>query len=139
MRALEIVIHTGKSIRHFQKNQVVKRPFNVIKLGIDPPKPILHQNIETRVHHMMENGQLNEVRGLLPHRHLVPLQTVGYQELFDHLDGRVSLAEATERIVIHTRQYAKRQMTWFKKDTAIQWLMPGDVEQMTKLANAGPA
>ena len=77
---------------------------------------------------MMENGLLDEVKSLVPYKHLNALQTVGYKELFDHLEGKISLDEAIEQIKINTRQYAKRQMTWFKKDKEVRWVSPFDNE-----------
>jgi tRNA dimethylallyltransferase len=109
MRALEIKLATGKSIRELQKKKKLKRDFSIVKYGIDIPKEQLHHNINMRVDKMMEEGLLNEVRSLMAFRHLNALQTVGYSELFDHLDGKISLNEAVERIKINTRQYAKRR------------------------------
>ena len=86
------------------------------------PKEELHRNIDARVNGMMEAGLVEEVRNLLPFKNLNALQTVGYSEIFDYLDGKVSLGKAIELIKKHTRQYAKRQMTWFKKDKEIKWL-----------------
>jgi tRNA dimethylallyltransferase len=122
MRALEIKRASGQSIRHFQQFGKTTRPFRIIKMGIDLPKPLLHERINTRVDAMMEAGQLDEARQLLPFRHLQALQTVGYKELFDYFDGNYTLAEAIESIKSNTRQYAKRQLTWFRKDKEITWL-----------------
>lgn len=122
MRALEIKLATGKSIKELQRKNKVTRDFNIIKYGIDIPKEQLHHNINTRVDKMMEDGLLEEVKSLINYRHLNALQTVGYAELFDYLDGKLSLPEAVERIKINTRQYAKRQLTWFRKDPEIKWL-----------------
>lgn len=121
MRALEIVEATGKSITSFKTNKKVTRNFNIVKIGLELPKELLHLNINTRVDEMMEQGLLNEVESLLPFRTLNALQTVGYKELFDYLNGNSSLDEAVENIKKNTRHYAKRQMTWFKKDATIQW------------------
>ena len=122
MRALEMVLATGKSITEFQSAQKVKRPFNILKVGLSMPREILNGRINNRVDAMMEDGLLEEVKGLLPMAHLNALQTVGYQEIFAHLRGEISLQEAVLQIKQHTRQYAKRQMTWFTKDTAVNWL-----------------
>lgn len=124
MRALEVITATGTSITQFQTRKKQTRPFNIIQFGLELPREQLVQRINRRVDMMMEQGLLAEVEQLLPYRHLNALQTVGYKELFDHMDGLLSLPEAVERIKINTRQYAKRQMTWFKKDQAIQWLHP---------------
>jgi tRNA dimethylallyltransferase len=122
MRALEMVLATGKSITEFQSAQKVKRPFNILKVGLSMPREILNDRINNRVDAMMGDGLLEEVKGLLPMTHLNALQTVGYQEIFAHLRGEISLQEAVLQIKQHTRQYAKRQMTWFTKDTAVNWL-----------------
>ena len=123
-RALEVKRSTGKSIRSFQNKQAVTRPFNIIKIGLELPRPELNNRIHYRVDTMLKDGLLNEVKQLLPYQHLNALQTVGYKEIFDHLNGLCSLEAATEFIKTNTRQYAKRQMTWFKKDTATQWFSP---------------
>jgi tRNA dimethylallyltransferase len=122
MRALEVKRSTGQSILAFRTREKKHRPFKIEKIGLSLPKEVLHQRINQRVDRMMEEGLLKEVRGLLPYRGLNALQTVGYSELFDHLEGKMSLDEAVERIKINTRQYAKRQMTWFRKDPSIQWV-----------------
>ena len=135
MRALEMVTHTGRSIREFQSNKRTTRPFNIIKIGIAPPKNILHQQITRRVHQMMSDGLLEEVRSLVPYRHLGPLQTVGYKEIFAYLDRQTTLDEAVENIIIHTRQYAKRQLTWFRKDPEITWVEPANADVMQVITN----
>ncbi|MFD2920493.1 tRNA (adenosine(37)-N6)-dimethylallyltransferase MiaA [Terrimonas rubra] len=124
MRALEVITATGTSITQFQTRKKQTRPFNIIRFGLELPREQLVQRINERVDRMMEQGLLSEVEQLLPYRHLNALQTVGYKELFDYMDGLLSLPEAVERIKINTRQYAKRQMTWFKRDEAIEWLKP---------------
>lgn len=124
MRALEVVRGTGRSIRSFQTGKKVQRPFQVQKIGLDVPKEVLHQRINHRVDLMMEAGLLREVESLFVYRHLPALRTVGYTELFDYLEGKWSLPEAVDRIKINTRQYAKRQLTWFRRDPAIQWITP---------------
>ncbi len=124
MRALEIKLVTGKSIKELQRKKPVERNFEIIKYAIDLPKEKLHNNINVRVDKMMEDGLLEEVKSLIPFRRLNALQTVGYSELFDYLDEKTSLQEAVERIKINTRQYAKRQLTWFRKDEEIKWIPP---------------
>jgi len=124
MRALEVKLSSGQSITYFQTKQKKNRDFNIIKIGLELPKEELVKNINARVDAMMHEGLLAEVKNLLPHKKLNALQTVGYRELFDYLDGDLSLDEAVERIKINTRQYAKRQMTWFKKDADWLWVHP---------------
>jgi len=126
MRALEVLYATGQSITSFRTGNVVKRDFNIIKTAITLPKERLHDNIARRVHMMVAEGLLEEVRAVLPYRTHNALQTVGYKEVFDYLDGKISWEEAVEQIIIHTRQYAKRQLTWFKKDTAFKWYEGGE-------------
>lgn len=122
MRALEVVEGTGQSVLTFRTGKKEQRDFDIIKLGIEIPKEELHQRINERVDKMMEAGLLDEVKGLVSYKQMNALQTVGYAELFDYLEGKISFSEAVELIKIHTRQYAKRQVTWFKKDTAIKWI-----------------
>jgi tRNA dimethylallyltransferase len=123
MRALEVKLSSGRSITEFQTQQKKQRDFNIVKIGLELPKEQLVKNINTRVDAMMEQGLLQEVQQLLQYQQLNALQTVGYRELFDYLNGNISLSDAIERIKINTRQYAKRQMTWFKKDAAIKWMI----------------
>jgi tRNA dimethylallyltransferase len=122
MRALEISLTTGASITSFQTSQKVTRPFNILKLGLSMPREILNERINNRVDAMMQEGLLQEVTILLPHANSNALQTVGYKEVFAHLRGEISLEQAAMQIKQNTRQYAKRQMTWFKKDAAVNWL-----------------
>lgn len=139
MRALEVKLATGQSIRSFQQRKSVERPFNIIKTGLELPKEVLHGNIDQRVHEMIAQGLADEVRALVPWRHLNALRTVGYSEMFDYLDGNISLQEAIALIQKNTRQYAKRQMTWFKKDTAIQWFHPAALQEVLSYCTAGMA
>ncbi len=128
LRALEVKLSTGKSIIEFQTQQKKHRDFNILKIGLEIPKEQLHKNINGRVDAMIKAGLLAEVKGLLPQIKLNALQTVGYRELYGHLIGDLSLEDAVEAIKINTRQYAKRQMTWFKKDEEVHWCEP-DFEQ----------
>ncbi len=121
MRALEVYETTGKSINTFKQNKKIQRPFNIVKIGLELSKEKLIENINLRVDEMVNSGLINEVKSLIPFKHFNALQTVGYKELFEYFDGNCSLNFAIERIKINTRQYAKRQMTWFKKDETIQW------------------
>ncbi len=122
MRALEVAEATGQSILEFRKGKAVQRDFNIVKIGMELPKEELHRNINTRVDGMIEAGLVEEVKRLLPYKKLNALQTVGYAEIFDYLDGKTSLKGAIELIKTNTRQYAKRQVTWFKKDKDINWI-----------------
>ncbi len=138
MRALEVVRSTGKSIRNFQTGTVQQRPFHTLFIGLELPRQELINRINQRVDQMMQDGLLKEVEAVAellrstgrPLSSISALQTVGYSEIFAFLDGQSSLNDAVERIKIHTRQYAKRQMTWFKKLPAINWFHPQDLEGM---------
>ncbi|WP_276503660.1 tRNA (adenosine(37)-N6)-dimethylallyltransferase MiaA [Terrimonas pollutisoli] len=132
MRALEVKEATGESILHFRKGKKRERNFEIKKIGLELPKEMLRQRIDKRVDQMMDAGLLDEVKQLQPFKQLNALQTVGYAELFDYLDGKLSLNKAIEQIKIHTRQYAKRQMTWFKKDQEIKWYSPDDTADIIK-------
>jgi tRNA dimethylallyltransferase len=130
MRALEVINATGQSILSFRKGKKANRDFKIIKIGLELPKEILHLRIQERVDKMMEQGLLDEVKNMIPYRKRNALQTVGYAELFDYLEGKTELKLAVELIKTHTRQYAKRQMTWFKKDKNIQWFGPNELNAM---------
>lgn len=134
MRALEVMEATGQSILSFRKGERTKRDFNIIKIGLELPREELVRNINARVDAMMEAGLLDEVKGLSVCKNLNALQTVGYAELFDYLEKRITLPEAIERIKTATRQYAKRQMTWFRKDENINWFAPVQPEEIIVFA-----
>ncbi|HVX51875.1 MAG TPA: tRNA (adenosine(37)-N6)-dimethylallyltransferase MiaA [Chitinophagaceae bacterium] len=121
MRALEVKLAAGTSITSFQKKKAVTRPFNIIKIGIDLPRNQLYHNINVRVDSMIKQGLQQEAYALLPYRHLNALQTVGYKEFFDLFDQKISVEEAIDEVKKNTRHYAKRQLTWFKKDAHIIW------------------
>ena len=131
IRALEVFESTGKPFSHFRRGHAAARPFEVLTLGLDMPREQLYERINARVEAMMAAGLLDEVQGLLPHRERPPLQTVGYAELFDYLDGKYTLEAAVDRIKQHTRRYAKRQLTWFRKDKTTAWFAPDDIGAMT--------
>ena len=126
MRALEVFKATGRSILSFQKKKIVKRDFPVVKIAIDISKEDLHRNINHRVDQMVDHGLEEEVLSLIPYSHLNALQTVGYKELFDHFNGEISFDEAINEIKKNTRQYAKRQLTWFRKDPEWEWVNKDD-------------
>ncbi|HEX2627938.1 MAG TPA: tRNA (adenosine(37)-N6)-dimethylallyltransferase MiaA [Chitinophagaceae bacterium] len=128
MRALEVVEGTGQSILSFRRGQKAQRDFAIIKTALELPKEELHRNINTRADQMMEAGLLSEVQSLLPHKDLNALRTVGYSEIFDYLDDQCTLEQSIEKIKINTRQYAKRQMTWFRKDGEMRWFAPSAIE-----------
>lgn len=131
MRALEVKLSTGRSIMLFQTQQKKKRDFNIITIGLQLPREQLNEKINRRVDAMMQTGLLEEVKQLKPYQKRNALQTVGYRELFAHLDGSISLPEAVEMIKLNTRQYAKRQMTWFRKDKEVTWCEP-EIERVMR-------
>jgi tRNA dimethylallyltransferase len=133
MRALEVILGTGKSIRQFQQRKIASRDFKIIKIGLALPKDQLHQNINQRVDIMMNQGLLSEVELLFPFRKLPALNTVGYTELFEYLTGTILMNEAIELIKSNTRHYAKRQLTWFRKDKSINWYTPFDIDKILDL------
>lgn len=127
MRALEVVLGTGASIISFQNKNKVTRPFNIVKVGLELPRAQLYERINQRVISMVENGLETEVRNLLPQNHLNALQTVGYSEWAPYFEGNLSKEKVIENIQQNTRHYAKRQMTWFKKDPEITWYSPNEI------------
>lgn len=131
-RALEVCITTGKPYSELRKGKTVKRNFKTTKIGLNIAREALYTRINKRVDDMMEKGLLEEVRSLLPHKNLNALQTVGYKELFHYLEGGTDLAIAVEAIKQNTRRFAKRQLTWFRKDEEMKWFEPGEVEKVMK-------
>lgn len=135
MRALEVKLASGKSIRDFQKQFPLRRDFELLKFAIAVDRGELIRRIDLRVEKMIDEGLVDEVKSLLPYRNLPALRTVGYQEIFDHLDGLLSLDQAINRIKINTRQYAKRQMTWFRKQQ-FTWIAPDDATTIINAAGS---
>lgn len=134
MRALEVSKATGRSILSFRTGEKKQRDFHLVKIALEIPKEQLHQRIHRRVDQMMEQGLLEEVRSLLPYQHLNALQTVGYKELFAFFNGETTLPESVEAIKQNTRRYAKRQLTWFRKDKEFTWLPPNPELVLSHLA-----
>lgn len=130
VHALEICTMTGKTYTSFRKREKRQRPFQIVKIGLNRPREELYDRINQRVDQMMADGLLEEARSLYPLRHLNALNTVGYKELFDHLEGRWPLEEAVERIKGNTRRYARKQLTWYKKDERMKWFHPQETEQI---------
>ncbi len=127
VRALEVCIASGLPYSSQRTATRRERPFDVVKIGIDWPREELYDRINRRVDQMIAEGLEQEARALYHLRHLSSLQTVGYRELFDHFDGTTSREEAIELIKRNSRRYAKRQMTWFRRDPHTHWLAPGDL------------
>ena len=130
VHALEICHQTGLTYTSFRTRQKKERPFHIVKIGLNRPREELYERINLRVDRMMEQGLLEEARQLYPMRHLNALNTVGYKELFAYMDGVWPLDEAVERIKGNTRRYARKQLTWFKRDEDVTWFHPDDIEQI---------
>lgn len=134
VHALEICHQTGKTYTSFRKKEQgsmsKEHPFRIIKIGLNRPREELYERINLRVDQMMDQGLLDEAKALYPMRHLNALNTVGYKELFAYFDGVWSLDEAVERIKGNTRRYARKQLTWFKRDERVTWFHPDDKEQI---------
>ena len=126
MRALEVCLTTGKPYSSLRVGEKHQRPFNIIKIGVDMEREILYKRIDDRVDKMIDMGLEQEARKVYPLRHLNSLQTVGYREFFDYFDAKITRDEAIELIKRNSRHYAKRQMTWFRRDEQIAWFNPND-------------
>jgi tRNA dimethylallyltransferase len=135
LKALEITEMTGKPYSSFLTGTAKQRDFSLVRLGLNMPRDELHDRINRRVDKMMAEGLLDEVNGLYPYRQLNALNTVGYKEIFDFMDHKYSLDEAVELIKGHTRQYARRQLTWFRRNKETHWFMPDDIDVMLRLIN----
>ncbi len=122
VRALEVCLYTGQPFSSFKTGTRKKRDFVIEKIGLDRPRNELYDRIDRRVDEMMEKGLLEEARSLLPYRQLPALQTVGYRELFHYFDGEYNLEKAVELIKRNSRHYAKRQLTWWRRDESIRWI-----------------
>ena len=130
IHALEICYQTGSTYTSFRTQQKKERPFRIVKIGLNRDREELYNRINQRVDQMMEDGLLNEVKSLISKRNANALNTVGYKELFDYLDGRWSLDEAVERIKGNTRRYARKQLTWYKRDADMRWFHPDNIEEI---------
>ena len=130
IHALEICIQTGKTYTSFRSNTIKERPFNIIKVGLNRDRDELYNRINQRVLDMIEEGIIEEALQVYPKRTLNSLNTVGYKELFEYLDGLTTLDKAIFKIQSNTRRYARKQLTWYKKDTAFQWFNPDNIEEI---------
>lgn len=135
LHALEICSQTGKPYSALRTGERKKRNFNILKIGLNRPRPELYDRINQRVEVMMENGLLEEASQFYPYKHLNTLNTVGYKELYDYLDGKCSLQEAVQMIKQDSRRYAKRQLTWFNRDQDISWFHPEDEDRILSYIN----
>lgn len=132
IHALEICTMTGKTYTSFRKNTIKKRPFNIIKIGLNRSREELYDRINRRVIKMIDSGLVEEVRSVYHLRGLNSLNTVGYKELFKYFDGEYSLDEAIFRIQCNSRKYCRKQLTWFKRDEKIKWFHPDNIEEIIK-------
>ena len=130
IHAVEICRQTGRPYSSFRTNRKKERPFNIIKVGLFREREELYNRINLRVNQMMDDGLLAEAQAVYPYRHLNALNTVGYKELFKYLDGEWNLDFAVEKIKRNTRVYARKQMTWFKRDNRIHWFHPEDKDEI---------
>ncbi|MBY0245466.1 MAG: tRNA (adenosine(37)-N6)-dimethylallyltransferase MiaA [Sphingobacteriaceae bacterium] len=130
IRGLEVFLSTGNKISTYLTNTKKKRSFNILKIALNTERSVLYQQINQRVDMMMKEGLLNEVKNLSAHRNTYALKTVGYSEIFEHLDGNISLETAVENIKQNTRRFAKRQITWFKKDLQTKWFEPTHYDEI---------
>ena len=131
-RAIEVCFSSEKKYSELRKGETTKRNFNSIKIGLNADRQLLYERINARVDTMMEAGLLEEVKKLVPYKHLNSLQTVGYKELFDYIEGNIDLDTAISLIKQNTRRFAKRQLTWFRRDEEIEWFEP---EQFDEIIN----
>jgi len=130
IRALEICMQTGQTYSSLRKKQNKHRDFNIIKIGLTREREELYERINERVDAMIVNGMMEEVEKMYPYKNLNALNSVGYKELFDYLDGTLSLDEAINKIKVNTRRYAKKQLTWFGKDKEIRWFHPEEKDKI---------
>lgn len=122
IHALEVCIMTGKPYSSFRLNTIKERPFDIIKVGFNRPRPELYDRINKRVDEMIKDGLEEEARQLYPMKHLNSLNTVGYKEMFEYFDGNWTLEEAIDKIKQHSRNYARKQLSWFNRDKSIKWI-----------------
>lgn len=132
IHALEICYQTGRTYTSFRTQRKKERPFHIVKIGLNRSRDELYNRINLRVDQMIEQGLLDEARSLYEERHLNALNTVGYKEMFDYLDGRWEFDEAIERMKGNTRRYARKQLTWFKRDPEMRWFHPDEKEEILK-------
>ncbi len=135
IHALEICYMTGTTYTSFRTQQVKQRPFRIVKIGLTRDREELYQRINQRVDQMMEEGLLDEARSVYPYRHLNSLNTVGYKELFQHIEGVWELPFAIEKIKQNSRIYSRKQMTWFKRDPDIRWFHPDQETEIRSYLN----
>lgn len=135
IHALEICLSTGKTYTSFRKNAPKERPFKIVKIGLNRERQELYNRIDQRVEQMINDGLIQEALNVYPYRHLNALNTVGYKEMFEYLDGLSTLENTIFRIKCNTHKYCRKQLTWFKRDTNIRWFSPDNVEEIINYIN----
>lgn len=130
IHALEICHMTGNTYTSYRKNTKKIRPFNIVKIGLNRPREEMYERINNRVLEMMNQGLIEEAKAIYPQKGLNALNTVGYKELFAYFDGDISLDDAILKIQSNTRQYMRKQVTWFKRDNQIKWFSPTNIEEI---------
>ncbi|WP_343531869.1 tRNA (adenosine(37)-N6)-dimethylallyltransferase MiaA [Pedobacter sp.] len=138
IRGLEVILSTGKKLSSFLTSNKKERPFNIVKIGLNTDREKLYNQINHRVDLMMQEGLLEEVKSLEAYKELNALKTVGYSEIFDYLDGKIDLATAIDKIKQNTRRFAKRQLTWFRKDEDTTWFEPNQLSDIIVYLNNSP-
>lgn len=132
IHALEICYMTGKTYTSFRTNEKKKRPFNILRIGLDRDRQELYDRINARVDRMISEGLVDEVKSVAHLRNENALNTVGYKEIFEYLDGKITLDEAIERIKGNTRRYCRKQLTWLRRDDTIKWFHPDDIDEIIR-------
>jgi tRNA dimethylallyltransferase len=135
IRALEVRLGTGVSIASFRTKNKITHPFSILKIGLELPREDLYRRIDERMDSMIAQGLFEEAKNIYSFRNRQALQTVGYQEIFDFIEGRYDEEEAVRLLKRNSRRYAKRQLTWFKRDAEVHWFKPHEIEKMSELIN----
>lgn len=130
VHALEICHQTGKTYTSFRRNEKAQRPFRILKIGLNRERQELYERINQRVMMMMDEGLEQEARNVYPHKELTSLHTVGYKEMFAYFDGEIDRQEAIRQIQSHSREYMRKQLTWFKRDPEIHWFHPDNIKEI---------
>lgn len=130
VHALEICHMTGRTYTSFRTNSAKQRPFRIVKIGLNRPREEMYDRINKRVLQMVDDGLIDEALRVYPKRDLNALNTVGFKEMFDYLDGLITLDEAIRQIQSNTRRYMRKQITWFKKDETVRWFNPNEIESL---------
>ena len=133
LRALEVCLQTGMPYSSFLKKKSKDRPYKILKIALDMPRKLLYERINLRVDEMIKQGLVEEARKFYPYKNLIPLKTVGYKELFDYFDGKLTLEEAIDLIKRNTRKYARKQLSWFRRDKDYYWFHPNDKNNIIDL------